>query len=109
MQKSSLTALGREQLELAQSSSSGRSASTVYGRHEHVLRQTVSLWPAAANSMTRPTWPGHCPHPFGRVTLHAGGNAWSGRTGALLVVPEMQHSLKALEDSVVLLTVGKIR
>lgn len=41
MLKSSLTALGREQLKLAKGSSNGRSASTVYGGHEHVLRQTV--------------------------------------------------------------------
>jgi hypothetical protein len=36
-----LTALARQQLELAGSASSGRSASTVYGGHEHSLRQTV--------------------------------------------------------------------
>ncbi len=41
MQKSSLAALAREQLELARAASSGRSASTVYGGHEHVLRQTM--------------------------------------------------------------------
>ena len=41
MEKSSLTALARQQLELAQRASSGRSAHTVYGGHEHVLRQTV--------------------------------------------------------------------
>ena len=41
MEKFSLTALARQQLELAQGTSSGRSASTVYGGHEHTLRQTV--------------------------------------------------------------------
>jgi len=41
MQKSSLTALARQQLELAHGASSGRSSSTVYGGHEHQLRQTV--------------------------------------------------------------------
>ena len=110
MQKSSLTALGREQLELAQSSSSGRSASTVYGGHEHVLRQTVIAL-ASGRKLDDHANPGEATvHVLsGRVTLHAGGNAWSGRTGDLLVVPEMQHSLEALEDSVVLLTVAKIR
>lgn len=41
MEKASPTALARQQLELAKNASSGRSARTVYGGHEHVLRQTV--------------------------------------------------------------------
>jgi hypothetical protein len=41
MEKSSLTALTREQLKIARQASSGRSARTVYGGHEHVLRQTL--------------------------------------------------------------------
>lgn len=41
MEKFSLTALARQQLNLAQNASSGRSAHTVYGGHEHVLRQTL--------------------------------------------------------------------
>ena len=41
MEKISLTALAREQLETARAASSGRSAHTVYGGHEHSLRQTL--------------------------------------------------------------------
>ena len=41
MNKTSLTALAREQLETARAASSGRSAHTVYGGHEHSLRQTL--------------------------------------------------------------------
>ena len=41
MEKMSLTALAREQLAGAERASSGRSAHTVYGGHEHVLRQTL--------------------------------------------------------------------
>ena len=37
MEKSSLTALARQQLKIAQQASNGRSAKTVYGGHEHVL------------------------------------------------------------------------
>ncbi len=40
MEKSSLTALTRQQLKIAKEASSGRSAHTVYGGHEHTLRQT---------------------------------------------------------------------
>ena len=41
MQKESLTALVRHHLETAPAASSGRSAHTVYGGHEHALRQTL--------------------------------------------------------------------
>lgn len=40
-QKTSLEALVREQLELAVHASGGRTARTVYGGHEKVLRQTL--------------------------------------------------------------------
>ena len=110
MQKSSLAALGREQLELAHASTSGRSASTVYGGHEHVLRQTVIAL-VGGRRLDDHANPGEATvHVLsGRVTLNAAGNAWSGRAGDMLVVPETVHSLEALEDSVVLLTVAKIR
>ena len=41
MQKESLTALVRHHLETARAASSGRSAHTVYGGHQHSLRQTL--------------------------------------------------------------------
>ena len=45
----------------------------------------------------------------GRVRLEGGGDAWEGRDGDLLVVPDAPHSLVALADSAVLLTVAKQR
>jgi quercetin dioxygenase-like cupin family protein len=108
MQKSSLTALAREQLELARTASSGRSASTVYGGHEHQLRQTVIAL-AAGRSLDEHENPGeatvHVLH--GRVRLGAGETSWEGSPGDLLVVPDRRHTLAALEDSAVLLTVAK--
>lgn len=44
----------------------------------------------------------------GRVVLRAGDNGWTGASGDLLIVPDSVHSLDALEDSVVLLTVAKV-
>ena len=82
MEKSSLTALARELLEHATRTSSGRSADTVYGGHEHVLR--------------------------GRVRLSTDDAAWEGVSGDLIIVPAVRHSLEALEDSAVLLTVAKL-
>jgi quercetin dioxygenase-like cupin family protein len=42
----------------------------------------------------------------GRVRLNAGELAWDGRAGDFIVIPPARHDLRALEDAVVLLTVG---
>jgi len=44
----------------------------------------------------------------GRVRLAAGDVSWDGSPGDLLIVPDSVHSLEALEDSAVLLTVAKL-
>ena len=41
MPNESLTALTQHHLEVARSASSGRSAQTLYGGHDHVMRQTL--------------------------------------------------------------------
>ena len=109
MQKLSLTAMSREQLTRAESASSGRSANTVYGGHEHVLRQTVIAL-AAGQTLEEHENPGeatvHVLH--GRVRLTSGEDAWEGSPGDLIVVPNARHALEALEASAVLLTVAKI-
>lgn len=109
MQKESLTALLRHQLEIARNASSGRSAHTVYGGHEHALRQTMIAL-RAGSTLDEHENPGeatvHVLH--GRVTLVAGGDRWNGSPGDLLFVPDSRHALEAVEDSVVLLTVAKL-
>ncbi len=109
MLKSSLTALSREQLKLAKGSSNGRSASTVYGGHEHTLRQTMIAL-VGGQRLSEHENPGeatvHVLH--GRVRLGAGEDRWDGSPGDLIVVPDSRHDLEALEDSVVLLTVAKL-
>ena len=110
MEKSSLTALARQQLGLAKSASSGRSSRTVYGGHEHVLRQTLIAL-AAGQVLEEHESPGeatvHVLH--GRVRLAAGTTTWEGSRGDLLIVPDARHALEALEDSAVLLTVAMSR
>jgi quercetin dioxygenase-like cupin family protein len=44
----------------------------------------------------------------GSVWLKAGGEAWQGKAGDLLIVPEGMHSLEAEEDSAVLFTAVKL-
>jgi len=43
----------------------------------------------------------------GRVRLVAGDDSWEGRKGDLLIVPPARHSLEAIENAAILLTVGK--
>jgi quercetin dioxygenase-like cupin family protein len=106
MSNISLTALAREQLELAVAASSGRSGHTVFGGHEHRLRQTMIAL-ASGRKLDEHTSPGestvHVIH--GRVRLAAGDVSWEGASGHLIAVPAAAHTLEALEDSVVLLTV----
>ncbi|QWZ09858.1 cupin domain-containing protein [Nocardioides panacis] len=110
MQKESLTALVRQHLEKAMTASSGRSAHTLYGGHEHVLRQTLIALRAGSN-LDEHESPGEATLQVlhGRVTLVVAENRWNGSPGDLMFIPPSPHSLEAVEDSVVLLTVGKAR
>ena len=109
MQKESLTALARQHLETARAAASGRSAHTIYGGHEHVLRQTLVAL-RAGSSLDEHENPGEATVQVlhGRVTLIAGETRWNGSPGDLLTVPDSRHALEAVEDSVILLTVGKL-
>ena len=109
MQKMSLDAIAREQLELAKSNAASRSSCTVFGGHEHAMRQTVVALAGDA-SLGEHENPGEATLCVlrGRVRLSAGADTWEGRTGDLLIVPDAPHGLRALHDSVVLLTVAKL-
>jgi quercetin dioxygenase-like cupin family protein len=108
MQKMSLDALAREHANRAAADSTGRSSTTVFGGHERVLRQTLIAL-AAGRSLAEHENPGEATvHVLqGRVRLISKGDAWEGRSGDLLIVPDARHGVEALEDSVILLTVAK--
>ncbi|HOW00615.1 MAG TPA: cupin domain-containing protein [Rhodoglobus sp.] len=108
MQKTSLIALARHELSQAQDASSGRSSKTVFGGHEHQLRQTLIAL-TAGESLSEHENPGEATLQVleGRVLLNSGDVSWNGSPGDLLTIPEGLHSLDAIEDSVILLTAVK--
>lgn len=109
MQKLSLDALTRELLGRAADANGGRAAQTVIGGHEKVLRQTVIAM-TKDTVLTEHANPGEASVYVlqGRVALAAGDQTWEGRDGDLIIVPDAPHSLQALQDSAVLLTVAKL-
>ncbi|MET4780913.1 cupin domain-containing protein [Glaciihabitans sp. UYNi722] len=108
MQKISLIALARHHLEQAERASSGRSAETVFGGHEHQLRQTLIAL-GTGQSLSEHQNPGEATVQVivGRVLLRSGDVSWNGSPGDLLTIPPGLHSLDAVEDSAFLLTVVK--
>lgn len=108
MQKLSLEALARQHVTRAADAAPGRSSETVYGGHEHLLRQTVIAL-RASSELAEHESPGEATVLVlqGRIRLHAGGASWDGMPGDLLIVPEDRHSVEALEDAAFLLTVAK--
>ena len=109
MQKISLEALARQQVKLAATAAGRHTADTVYGGHEKVLRQTVIGMIAGARLAEHEN-PGEATVLIlrGRVRLSAGDLSWEAARGDLLIVPDRRHSLEALQDSAVLLTVAKL-
>jgi quercetin dioxygenase-like cupin family protein len=105
MQKLSLDAVAREQLEAARRNGSARAATTVVGGHEHVMRQTVMALVANAQTDEHDN-PGEATLYVitGRVELRAGGESWEARTGDLVEIPQQRHSVHAIEDSAILLS-----
>ena len=103
----SLIDLAEEQLERARGSSSGRSAVTIFGGHEHDMRQTVIAL-AEGRSLSEHESPGEASLQVlrGSVRLSVAEGAWSGETGDYLVIPPTRHDLQATTDAVVLLTVA---
>ena len=103
----SLDALTRQHLETARTTPSGRSAQTLYGGHDHVLRQTLVALREGA-SLDEHENPGEATVQVlhGHVSLVTQDSSQEGVAGDLMVVPDARHALRADTDSAILLTVG---
>jgi len=101
--------LARQQLERAVDAGGGHTADTVFGGRENVLRQTV-IGMVKGAKLAEHNNPGEATLQVlrGRVRLFSGDLSWDARTGDMIFVPDARHSLEALEDSAILLTVAKL-
>lgn len=100
-------AVAREQLQKATTNRAGRAATTVHGGRDTMLRQTVVALTAGA-SLAEHESPGEATLYVleGRVKLASATDSSEGGPGELLVVPQERHSLEALSDAAVVLTVA---
>lgn len=103
-----LDSIAGEQQRLAAEAASGRAATTVYGGSGHALRQTVIAL-TGGSRLAEHANPGEATVTVlrGRVRLATEDAGTEGSAGDLLVVPQATHSLEALEDAAILLTVVK--
>jgi quercetin dioxygenase-like cupin family protein len=108
VQQHSLVKQADQQLRIAGEADSGRSSKTVYGGSGHLLRQTVVAL-LGGQSLTEHVNPGEATVYVvrGTVRLVSAGVIADGVQGDLLVVPAGTHSLEAVGDAVILLTVVK--
>ena len=79
----------------------------MHGGHEHALRQTLIAL-TAGSGLAEHNSPGEATLQVlrGRVRLTAAGDSVEAEAGEFLVIPPQRHSLDAIDDSAVLLTVA---
>jgi quercetin dioxygenase-like cupin family protein len=102
-----LSHLVDELIAEAKSATSGRSSRTIFGGHEHALRQTVIAL-SGGRALDEHESPGEATLQVlrGNIRLHAADESWDGSVGEYVVIPPTRHGVEAVEDSAFLLTVA---
>jgi quercetin dioxygenase-like cupin family protein len=108
MEAISLHALAQEHLAIARTSSNGRSAHTVFGGHDHRLRQTLIAL-GAGQELAAHESPGEATIQVlaGAVLLTTVTVSRQLSAGDWMAIPDERHGLHAREDCAVLLTVAE--
>jgi quercetin dioxygenase-like cupin family protein len=107
MDMTSLTDTAEAHVRRARAVAHGRSAHTVHGGHDRALRQTVvALQAGTTLNEHDSTREATLQVLAGRVRLTIGTQAAEAVAGDLLTVPTDAHTLDAVEDSALLLTVA---
>lgn len=110
MDKRSLDAIAHKHLKTSRDATSGRSGETIYGSHERLLRQTLIAL-TTGTTMAEHESPGEATLLVvtGHVRLSSAADQCEGLPGELIAIPPARHTVEALTDSAVLLTVAKDR
>jgi quercetin dioxygenase-like cupin family protein len=109
MDPTSLADAARMHMERARAADHGRSAHTVHGGHDHALRQTVVALRAGTTLHEHASEREATLQVIaGRIRLTAGTQPLEVATNDLLTVPAAAHTLTAVEDSALLLTVSVV-
>lgn len=103
-----LTTTGRRLLSEARTASAGRSAVTVFGSSDNHLHQTL-LALRAGSQLSEHENPGEATVHLldGVIELHSDAGVQTMAAGELAPVPAGRHSVTAVDDSLLLLTVSK--
>ncbi|GAA3640440.1 cupin domain-containing protein [Microlunatus ginsengisoli] len=106
MQSVSLSTLADEQLAVARDAPARRAAHTVHGGQGCDLRQAVLALLAGCELRDHES-PGEATLQVlrGQVKLSTATETWEGGAGDLVTIPAGRHSLAAIEDAAVVLTV----
>ncbi|GIF25677.1 quercetin dioxygenase-like cupin family protein [Actinoplanes tereljensis] len=107
--KTSLHDVAERLLATARSAPAGRGAETLQGGHNKTLRQTVIAL-LEDRRLDEHESPGEATLQVlrGRVRVQSADETIEAEAGELLIIPASRHSLHALADSVILLTVAKL-
>jgi quercetin dioxygenase-like cupin family protein len=107
--RTSLSDVAARLLESARAAPAGRAAETLQGGHNKVLRQTVVAL-LQGQALDEHENPGEATLQIlqGTVRLESAPLTATASAGELLIIPDARHSLHAVTDAVVLLTVAKL-